>query len=141
MRVIVLLLLLISIGYSQCEIPILFEHPRDGNFKFHRDQGFDSSTLIHGMGSFMLTCTVAAIFKVNDVSENNALWAGAAVWGLGFLKECEDGYREGFSGQDLLSNTIGCVVGASLFATLDYYHSKRVKAGITYDRLYLTVNL
>ncbi len=122
------------------QIPILFEHSRDGNFKWAKNEQFSGSTMIHGMGSFMLTITTAAIYKRFDVTDKPALWGGTTIWGLGFLKEVEDGFREGFSKSDLLSNTIGCAVGGILFAILDYYNTERIDFRVEDNRYYLTYN-
>ena len=140
MKFIILFLFTLNL-YGQWEVPILFEHPRDGKFKFVENDRFNSSTMIHGVGSFMLTTFTSAMYKSFDVTKKPAFWGAVTVWGLGFMKEAEDGYREGFSGQDLLSNTIGCSIGYGLFAVLNYYHSKKVNIGMINNKLYVSVAL
>ncbi len=122
-------------------IPILFEHPRDGKFKWATNEQFNSSTMIHGMGSFMGTIITATLYKKFDVTSKPALWGMATVWGLGLLKETEDGFREGFGRTDLLSNTIGCGIGFGLFYILNYYHTEKINFKVTNNNIYLTVAL
>ena len=82
-------------------------YPRDGSFKelsFSRDPWYFVDTQnwyikapdkwVHFMGSYALTEVTSKV-----VGEN--IWAGIISFGLGLVKEYDDGYREGWSRRDI----------------------------------------
>jgi len=116
---IILIILLAVLPLSDiCEAGYLFSHPKGGAFKqqpLDMDVWYypgDADWSIrapdkwqHMMGSY-------ASCEVLNLVVDRRLAAGI-VFGLGLLKEVEDGYREGWSIRDVMMDAAG--VGASLF--------------------------
>lgn len=63
----------------------------------------------------------------------NKYLAGLLIFSIGVAKECEDGYREGWSARDLTANTLGIVSGIC--------DKQTTKILCTYDQEKLLVNL
>ncbi len=98
----------------------LFSHPREGGFKFVKDDRFDATSGMHFSGSGMLAVGFYKFFKA-DGSPHPKLNAALVSSALGFLKEFEDGYREGWGIKDSFLNQIGIfsflVIGEHLHFT------------------------
>ena len=98
------------------KIPYLFEHPRDGKFKvipWEKDV-WNKTSVEHYCGSAGLASSLNFYFDKKD-SKNSILKAGAITFGLGLLKEAEDGFREGFGRKDLLADFFGIFTGILVY--------------------------
>lgn len=127
MKLIILLLLFINLSYGQFEIK--------------QNDRFDKHSVIHGMGSFVLAVGLSATYKIIKV-EKPALCGAVSAYMLGFFWEVKDGFwNDGFSGSDIFVNTCGVIVGSGLFATLDYFHSKRLNVGYYDSRIHFSYRL
>ncbi len=102
------------------EIPYLFESPRDGKFKTipWNHEKWDRTTPYHLGGSAGLTIGFNSYLN-NKNSKNPALKSAGISFGLGLLKETEDGFREGFSSRDLAADALEVAAGTGI-----YYRSK-----------------
>ncbi|MCH8954134.1 hypothetical protein IIA28_02260 [candidate division KSB1 bacterium] len=84
----------------------LFSEPRQGGFKFVKDDRFDATSGMHFAGSGMLAVGFYKFFKA-DGSPHPKLNAALVSSALGLLKEFEDGYREGWGIKDSFLNQLG----------------------------------
>ena len=101
-------------------IPIVFEEPRHEGFKIKPipHDAPDNTSIQHFVGSIVLSMGLSYLFKECGVKHYKT--AGfLTAFGIGFLKEYEDGYREGFSRMDLLFDVYGSGLGAFLYKILD----------------------
>jgi len=101
-------------------IPLLFECPRKGYFTvIPQDQDkIDYTSYLHYLSSAMM---VGVLDQWMDRSE-----AAALTFIIGFLKEVEDGYREGFGVKDLGFNMLGIFIYV-LFSGLEENRAMRVE--------------
>ena len=84
----------------------IFSEPRQGGFKFVKDDRFDATSGMHFAGSGMLAVGFYKFFKA-DGSPHPKLNAALVSSALGLLKEFEDGYREGWGIKDSFLNQLG----------------------------------
>ncbi len=117
MKKVILVVTLLLIVVSTAQAGLISNYPRTGGFKQlspSQDKWFyidhekwrikAPDKWLHMMGSFGAAEALSAVMDDR--------LAGGIVFGLGVLKEVEDGYREGWSARDLLMDLTG--VGASL---------------------------
>ena len=92
-------------------IPLLFEWPRKGYFTMlsWEEDKYDKTNLMHLSASCVIAGIGDNILEALG-SENSTYYASLITFTLGFFKEVEDGYREGFSRRDLIYDAVG--VGA-----------------------------
>ena len=82
-------------------IPLLFTHPRKGYWTTldWEEEPWDNSSIQHFLGCFMLTGILDTFMEDHH--------AAILTFGIGILKEVEDGFREGLSVKDIIANTAG----------------------------------
>ncbi len=84
----------------------LFKHPRQGGFKFVKNDRYDFSNWQHFTGSGIVAVGFYRILKKRRV-KHAKLKAGLLASTVGLLKEWEDGYREGWGIHDSVFNQLG----------------------------------
>ncbi|MFQ5676317.1 MAG: hypothetical protein ACE5G1_10505 [bacterium] len=96
----------------------LFSEPRHGGFKFKSHDPFDITNTLHFSGTGMLAYGFYKLLRLKG-TKHSKLKAGLLASGLGFLKEFEDGYREGWGHKDVMFNELGII---SYLLLSDYLH-------------------
>ncbi len=93
-------------GTSLAGIPVLFEHPRDGQFKILSPalDTWRNDKAEHCLANYL---AVRALKTAGRLSPRSAV----ALAVLNIVKELEDAFREGFSWIDLAAGGIGGAAG------------------------------
>ena len=131
------ILVLVTLILMISNLAYCWNYPRDGKFKqlsphhdswFFTDQRWDIKApdkWQHFTGSYFSQ-------KILSRYMNKYLSAGI-LFSFGILKECEDAYREGYSGRDVLANLIG-IASAT-------FENRKYRILCLYDQEKLTLNL
>ncbi len=96
----------------------LFKAPRQGGFKFKKNDKFDFSNTQHFSGSGVVAIGFYMALKNTSVRYPKAM-AGIMASMVGLLKELEDGYRDGWGNKDVLFNELGIL---TFLLLSDYAH-------------------
>lgn len=120
MKKLILLLLLPILVKAQYfaapeyKVPLLFDEPRKGYWTMRpmKWEVLDDDCILHFATAGLLQIEAENLFRNK---RHGSFYASALVFGLGLLKEIEDGNREGFGRLNLLSDILGQIIGHFIF--------------------------